>query len=399
MRFRQADTTALLVVFGLNGMVFGSWASRVPALADQVGAAEGTLGLALLGASIGMILAASAAGGLAARYGARVVIGVSMLSACAVVPVLGLVSSPLLLGVALVGVGASVGALDVAMNVAAVTIVRRTGRPLMPVFHAAFSFGGLLGAAGAAVSAFVRLPPFPHFAVVAAVIAAALLAVVRQIPNEVIPDVAPAKGTRAPIRRPVLWLLAAVAFCSAVAEGASADWSALFAVDYRGLGQASAAFVYGTFSVAMAVTRLFGERAERRFGPFRLLVVGSMVAAGGLALATSVPSAVATFAGFALAGVGLAYAFPIAMSLAGAAGHRPDGTGGEREIGFVSTIAYSGFLAGPPLIGGIAHVTDLAVALSFAGVIAALIAPGAVGAAMARRRERDAMVPLDPVRV
>ncbi|MGQ0837939.1 MFS transporter [Actinokineospora sp.] len=389
MRFGfRADITAVLVVFALNGAVFGSWASRVPALAAQVGAAEGALGLSLLGASVGMILAASVTGRLSVRYGARVLVGASAVAACAVVPALGLVPDPVLLGVALAALGASVGMLDVAMNIAAVTVVRRTDRPLMPVFHAAFSFGGLIGAGGAALAVAVGWAPLPHLAVVGMVVAVAALAVVRSVPNEVIPEVTPVATGPVPVRRPVLWLLAAVALCSAVAEGASADWSALFAVQYRGIGESSAAFVYGTFSVAMAITRLFGERAERRFGPERLLVGGALLAGGGLLLSTQVPVAAATFAGFALAGVGLAYAFPIALSLAGAAGRRADGTGGEREIGFVTTIAYSGFLAGPPLIGGIAHLTDLAFALAVAGVVAAVIAPAALAAAAAGRRER-----------
>lgn len=385
----RADINSVLVVFALNGVIFGSWASRVPALATQVGAAEGTLGLALLGASVGMIFAASLTGGLAARYGARVLVGGSGVAACLVLPLLGLAPSTLVFGLVLVLLGATVGTLDVAMNIAAVTVVRRTDRPLMPIFHAAFSFGGLLGAAGAALAAFAAWSPLPHLTVVAVLVAITLVVVMRAVPVELIPEVAPEAVGRTPIRRPVLWLLATIALCSAVAEGASADWSALFAVEYRGMHEASAAFVYGAFSIAMAITRLFGERAERRFGPERLLVGGALIAGGGLLLATTVHATFAIFAGFALAGVGLAYAFPIALSLAGAAGRRADGTGGEREIGFVTTIAYSGFLAGPPLVGGIAHVTDLAVALSVAGVVAALIAPAALAAAAAGRKDRQ----------
>jgi len=73
--------------------------------------------------------------------------------------------------------------------------------------------------------------------------------------------------------------------------------------------------------------------------------------------------------------------------MAGAVGRRGDGTGGEREIGFVTTIAYSGFLIGPPMLGGIAQFTNLEVAIGFAGVVAALIAPAALAARAARRRE------------
>jgi MFS family permease len=391
----------VLVVFALQGAIFGSWVPRVPALAEHVHAEAGQLGLALLGGSVGMIAAASVAGRLCARFGARLLVLISGLAASAVLPLLAVVPATVHLGLILMALGASVGTLDVAMNIAAVTVVRQTGRPLMPVFHAAFSFGGLAGAAGAALAAHSRWAPTEHFTTVAALAVVVIVAVFRWVPNE--PAVTPATrrqtATRPGLaRRPVLWLLAAVALCSAVAEGASAEWSALFAVRERGLDEAAAAIVYAGFSVGMAVTRLVGERAERRWGPVRLLVIGALTAGAGLLLAVIVPSVVASYAGFALAGIGLAYGFPVALELAGAAGRRADGSGGEHEIGFVTAIAYSGFLLGPPMIGGIAQLTNLAVALGAAGLIAALMAPAAVLAAAARRRETDRADPVsEPV--
>jgi MFS family permease len=394
----------VLVVFALQGATFGSWVPRIPALAEHVHAEVGQLGLALLGGSVGMIAAASVAGRLCARFGARLLVLISGLVASVVLPLLAVAPSTVYLGLVLMALGASVGTLDVAMNIAAVTVVRQTGRPLMPVFHASFSFGGLAGAVGAALAAHGRWAPTEHFAVVAVLSVVTIVAVFRWVPNEpaVVPKARrPQATTRQGLaRRPVLWLLAAVALCSAVAEGASAEWSALFAVRERGLGEAAAAIVYAGFSVAMALTRLFGERAERRWGPVRLLVCGALTAGGGLLIAVSVPTVWASYVGFALAGIGLAYGFPVALELAGAAGRRADGSGGEHEIGFVTAIAYSGFLLGPPMIGGIAQLTNLAVALGAAGFIAALMAPAAILAAAARRREADSAQPrTEPVSI
>jgi MFS family permease len=387
----RSGKTAVLVVFTLQGAVFGSWAPRVPALAEHVHAGAGSLGLALLGGSVGLILAASVTGRLCARFGARPLVLISALATAAVLPLMALAPSTTVLGLVLVALGAANGMLDVAMNIAAVTVVRQTGRPLMPVFHAGFSLGGLLGAAGAVLAAANGWGTPEHFVVVAILAVLVAVLVAGRVPNE--PVLAP-KGAgrvaadRSLMRRPVLWLLAVVVLCSAVAEGASADWSALFAVHQRGFDEATAAMVYAGYSIAMAITRLAGERAERRWGPQRLLVGGAVAAGGGLLAAVSIPAAWATFVGFGLAGVGLAYAFPVALGLAGAVGRRADGSGGEREIGFVTTIAYAGFLLGPPMVGGIAQLTNLAVALGVVGVIAAMIAPAALLATSARRREQ-----------
>src|SRR2546428_1873200 len=130
-----AGKNAVLAVFMLSGMLLGSWAPRVPAIAQHVHAQNGSLGLALLGASIGLILAASVAGRLCARFGARRLVLIAAVGASAALPLLALAPSVLVLGLVLSSVGVTMGTLDVAMNIAAVTVVRRTERPLMPVLH------------------------------------------------------------------------------------------------------------------------------------------------------------------------------------------------------------------------------------------------------------------------
>lgn len=388
----RSGRLSVFIVFALNGVVIGSWAPRMPTLAEQIGASAGVLGLALLGASLGMIAAASLTGRLCARFGARVMVLCSALATAVVMPVLATVGSPLQLGLVLVFLGATVGMLDVAMNVAAVTVVRRTERPLMPVFHAGFSFGALAGSMGAAFAAGHGLGLVPHFSLVAGATVLLTAGVIRFVPRE-----ERATGTsehtgpdRRMVRRPVLWLLGLIALFSAIVEGANGDWSALFGVRERGMSEAAGAVTFSVFCIAMGVVRLLGEQIERRFGAVKVLVGGSLMAGLGLIMIAIVPFAWLAYVGFAMAGGGLAFAFPVALDLAGAVGRRGDGTGGEREIGFVTTIAYSGFLIGPPMIGGVAQLTNLEFAIGFAGVIALLIAPAALASAAARRHEATA---------
>lgn len=379
---------AVFVVFLFNGAVYGSWAARVPALAQQVGAGEGVLGLALLGASLGLALTAPFAARVCAAVGARPVVLASGVLSAVMLPVLGLVGTPLQLGMTLFVMGATVAALDVSMNIAAVSVIRALERPLMPQFHAGFSLGGLLGSVGAAAAAWVAWSPLRHFLVASVVGLLVLVAVARVVPGGAAERRRERAADQRPVlRRPVLWLLAGIALCSAIAEGASADWSALFFVRERGVSEGAAAAAYAGFSIAMAVARLLGEPAQRRFGPYRLLAGGGVVAATGLALAVLVPLPALGYAGFGLAGLGLAFSFPVIMDLAGDAGRRADGTGGEREIGLVTTVAYTGFLAGPPIVGGLAHVSSLSVSLGFVAVVVALMVPTVWLTARARARE------------
>ncbi|MFM9611986.1 MFS transporter [Streptomyces sp. V2] len=389
---RDPGIVAVLGAFVLNGALLGSWAPRVPALAEQIGAQEGALGLSLLGASVGMIAASLLAGRLCAAFGARVVMTASGVAGSAMLPALGLAGSPAALGLLLIALGAMVGVMDVAMNVAGVTATRRTGRSIMPLFHAAFSLGTLAGSVGAAVAAGQGVAPVRHFAIVAVVCGGVTLAIARWIPVEELLKVPVRDGRagKAPFRRPALWLLGAVALCASIAEGATADWSALFGVQERGLSEATGALIYSCFSVTMACTRLCGETIQRRWGAPRMLIGGSVIGGLGLTTAVLAPSPALTFTGFAIAGIGLAYASPVVMELSGAAGRRPDGGGGEREVAFATTIAYSGFLLGPPMVGGIAEFTSLPVALGAVAALVLLIGPLTVAAGAFRRRELSA---------
>ncbi|MTD59308.1 MFS transporter [Amycolatopsis pithecellobii] len=383
----------IFVVFALNGAVYGSWAPRVPALAERLHAAPGSLGLALLGASIGMLIAASMSGRLVERFGVRAAIVASTLLSCVILPFVGAAGSVLALGFVMFGLGASVGMMDVSMNIGAVVVERRLGRAIMPLFHAGFSVGGLVASGAAGLAAAGGWSPLRQFVLVAVVLLVALLLMLHGLPRST-PRAERTRRTArvAPIRRPVLWLLAAIALCSAVAEGASSDWSALLVVTAQHVDQAAAALAFSVFSLTMAATRLGGAWVQRRVGATRMLVAGAALAGSGLIIAAAVPIAGIAYAGFGLAGSGLAAAFPIALGLAGAAGKRDDDSGGEREIAFVTTIAYSGFLAGPALIGGIAQLTSLSVSFVVVGLLAALIAPAAVAAGRTRRRELTAAV-------
>src|SRR4051794_27338174 len=142
----HALRVAVTVFFALDGYLFASWAVRVPAVKAQVGASPAALGLALLGLSAGSIATMTASGALCRRFGSRAVTvaAATMLSVTLVLPALA--RSAVELGLALAAFGIAYGGLNVAMNSVAVDLVAALRRPVMPSFHAAWSFGGLAGA-------------------------------------------------------------------------------------------------------------------------------------------------------------------------------------------------------------------------------------------------------------
>jgi len=360
---------AVLAVFFLNGFGFAGWVVRIPAVQEKLGLGEGLLGVALLGAAVGSLVAMPLAGWMVSRVGSRPVVGVTAFSWPVALVLLALAPSLPLLVLALVFAGMAVGSLDVSMNAQAVAVEKEYRRPIMSSFHAAFSFGGLIGAAGGGIVASAGIGLLPHFAAVAALTVVATIFAYRAL----LPASADAgQGDDGPaFARPTRALLGLgiIAFCVLLGEGAMADWSAVYLEGTLETGAGFAAAGYAAFSLAMAVGRLTGDRLTERIGAARLVRAGAAVSAVGLGLSLFVAEPVFALAGFAAAGAGFSIIFPAALS---AAGHSDEMAAGP-ALAAVSSAGYFGFLVGPPSIGFVAEVAGLGTALYIVVALSAAI--------------------------
>jgi MFS family permease len=373
---------AVFVVFLINGLFFGSWAARIPAVRARLGLSDGELGFALACVAIGAILAMPVAGAIAARTGSRRATRAALALLCLATGVIALAPSLPVLAVLALAYGASSGALDVAMNTHGVAVERRYGRPILSGFHAGFSVGGLTGAALGALAAAAHLDARLHLALVAAAGAALGLTWSRRF----LPGSEDATGRGEPIlARPPrrLWALGALAFSCLLIEGASGDWSGVYIKDELGASAAFAALGFTAFSVTMTLGRVFGDRLVMRFGPVAVVRGGGAVAAAGFALALVVARPWAALLGFACLGAGMASVIPIVFRAAG-------GVPGMRAgiaLAAASSTGYFGLMAGPPIIGGLAELVGLPAAL---GVLVAL---GAAVVALAPTTRAGTPVP------
>ena len=255
---------AVTAIFFLNGLVFGEWAARIPAVRDRVGLSDGELGIVLACAAIGSILAMPIAGGRAARIGSRRATRVAFALMCLASGVIALAPSLAVLCALAFFYGASMGSLDVTMNAHGVAVERRYGRSILASFHAAFSIGGLAGGMIGALAAAVDLDVRVQLAIVAVASAAIGLTWSRRF----LGADADAMGRTEPVFvRPPRRLLAlgALAFACLLIEGASADWSAVYLRDELGTTAAIAAIGFTSFSITMTA------RARLRRSPRRSL--------------------------------------------------------------------------------------------------------------------------------
>ncbi len=386
----RAARLAVMAVFFVNGMVLGNWFPRIPAVQRDLDLGEAELGLALLGTAIGALLAMPVTGWLIARFGSRPMTRASAVALCISLPLPGMAPNLPLLALALVALGASNGALDVSMNAQAVAVERRYGRPIMTTFHAIFSTGGLAGAALAGVIAGGGVDPLPHFLGVA--VPLVLLAIVAS--RRLLPAAVDASGSGPAFARPSRAMagLGIVAFGVLLGEGAMADWTAVYLKETLETSAGLAAAGFAVFSLMMAVGRFAGDRLTERLGPVALVRVGGALAAAGLAMGLLVGDPATALIGFGCVGAGLSCLFPIVLSATG----RTPGIAPGPALAAVSTAGYSGFLAGPPLIGFAAEAVGLRAALGLVALLCAAVATlaGAVGPAhtVDEGREPDVLV-------
>ncbi|MER6347283.1 MFS transporter [Streptomyces sp. NPDC001595] len=419
--------TALTIFFALDGFIFAGWVVRIPAVKEQTGASPSTLGLALLGVSAGAVVTMILTGRLCRRFGnhqVTVVCAVLLSLSVALPP---LTHSALALGAVLLVFGAAYGGINVAFNSAAVDLVAALRRPIMPTFHAAFSLGGMLGAGlGALVAG--SLSPTHHLLgltlVGLLVTALAGPTLLRHRPpaasDDAVRQPQPSDdGERRPlssddavrrplssgddVRRPVpsgddvrrplpsgdgeratgpeasprpaahtrtralVIVFGLIALCTAYGEGALADWGALHLEQDLDASAGVAAIGYSCFALAMTVGRLSGTVLLERLGRTRTVVAGGAIAAAGMLLGSLAPALWAALLGFAVAGLGLANLFPVAVERAGA-------VAGPSGVAVASTLGYGGMLLGPPAIGFLADWFSLSAALTSVAALAALAA-------------------------
>ncbi|WP_246632054.1 MFS transporter [Pseudonocardia nigra] len=344
--------TAVAVVFTVNGLAFASFIARTPAIRDALGLSTGQLGLLLLCASAGSVTGLPLSGPIVHRLGpARAVFAASLTMvfglACLGLGLLGGLVVPAAIGLAFTGLGT--GVWDVAMNVEGADVERVLDRSLMPKLHAGFSLGTVAGAGIGAGSAFAGVPLSVQLLVVAALVPIVVgVATRRFLPQleTTAEEKAAGSGVLAAWREPRTLIIGLMVLAFAFTEGSANDWIAIAMVDGYGTGDALGAVAFGFFVAAMTVGRFFGGALLERFGRVPVLRATAVVALAGLLLVLLGGSTPVALAGALLWGVGASLGFPVGMSAAA-----DDPARAAARVSVVSSIGYTAFIAGPPLIG------------------------------------------------
>ncbi len=356
---------AVFAIFLASGVSIATWASRVPDIKRALEIDNAQIGLLLLGMGIASIIGISTGPAVMARTGARRGMLTTMITLSIGLALIGvgttvLASFPIvIIGLALFGLGN--GSLDVMMNVEATAIEQEAGKTILPLFHAFFSFGTVIGAGAGWAATNWHISVVVHAAAVAAAIFIAAFVCIANVPNrEAVldpdePGEKPHWRERMHValsawREPRTYALGVVMLGMSFAEGGANDWLALGTAEDHGGGTAMGAAALTVFSVCMTAVRIFGGPLVDRFGRVVVLRVLAVAAAGGILLFILAPSLPFVFVGAALWGIGASLGFPLGMSAAA-----DDPAKAAARVSAAATIGYIAFLGGPPVLGVISE--------------------------------------------
>jgi MFS family permease len=364
----RAARVATWLYFGLNGFAVGMWVVHIPNIEHATGISHSTLGLLLLVLGGAAFTGMQVAGPLVDRLGQRrlvpaagVLLGIALAGP-------GLAHNWWTLGLALILIGFGNGSIDVGMNAQAVVVERGYPRPIMAAFHAMWSIGGAIAALIGAATLRAGVPTEVTLGLSGLVCIVIALAARPFLLEATIGEEHEPEQERAKPPAKLVWALGGLAFGLMLSEGVANDWAALHFRDILGTSVSTAAYAYGAFAVAMTVGRFLTDRVAAVVGPAAIVRWGAAMAAVGLTIVIVVPWVPVALFGWALFGLGLAGGVPQLFTAAGNLDPRAAGALMARVVG----LGYVGLLAGPALIGGLAHWMPLNIAFILPVVLCVL---------------------------
>lgn len=338
---------ALGFSFFAQGVAFALLVTRIPAIQDRYGISDGLLPAFLAAVPILAGVSSVATEHLVKRVAPSAVL--RWAQPLVLLSLLGVAGGSEMwhVAVALGAFGLSVGALDASMNMLGVSLQRAYGRSIMLGFHAAYSFGGILGASAAWAGAHWHLDLFVSY--LPAVVVLLPLGLVGSRRYVDAPDAEVQEKGLGSGGGKLLLPLCLVMACAYIGDSTVANWSAKYLQDVLGSSEQLATVPYNVYMVTTLIGRAVGDLGVRRFGAATVVRVGTVVAASGFAVVAAAPGPWVGMLGFTLLGIGLCVIVPQTFAAAG----RLFPGASDTAIARLNIFNYVGFLIGSPLVGGI----------------------------------------------
>jgi len=356
-----------LFYFG-QGIVFASWASRIPDLKSMLTLSDAELGSILLALPLGQLVTMPISGRLTTRFGSRRMLTIATPLYAFALTVLALATTGWQLALFLFLLGVSGNLCNIALNTQGVAGETYYGKPIMTSFHGAWSVGGFAGALVGLLMINLHFSPLIHFWIIAVFAWLHIFINYRYLIAKQKPK-ASEKAKLFTKPQGVLVQLGMIGFCSMATEGAMFDWSGVYFKDIVKAPQSLVILGYASFMIMMAFGRFLGDKVIVRFGRKRSLQVSGIIISSGMFISVMFPYLIPATIGFMLVGIGVSGIVPMVYSIAGSNTKVAPGI----ALAMVSGVSYFGFLMGPPLIGYISALSNLRYSYAIIGCFGLVI--------------------------
>jgi hypothetical protein len=256
---------------------------------------------------------------------------------------------------------------NISLNAQGISIQHYIGKSILSSLHAMWSVGAFTAAAFTDWMMEEERALEFQYTVIAVTTLIILLSLFYMLVKD--PEVAGEKQKVFAFPNRVLLLLGLICFCVAMSEGAMADWSSLYYRQVINQPHVVSALGYTAFALFMSIGRFIGDPLIERWGHKNILKANGLLIVAGMTISLATTSPAVVMVGFALVGLGVSSVFPVVYILA----TKEKTMMPSAAIAAVSSVGFIGFLIGPPIIGFVAQLTGLRLALTIVIVLGAII--------------------------
>ena len=349
--FQNKKYFASAFLYACFSLIFSTWVTYIPHIADKIGITEGRIGKAIFFSGFGAFFMIRICRHLIDRVGVGKYTYFALMAYCICFFGPFLAYNYVSLCISLFIFGAAGSSYAISLNSLTATIEKQEGVYIMSGSHGFWSLGGMVGSATGSFIAALLNNPILHILVLVIAIQIIQFNLRSQYffrkGERVLPE--KQKSSKIP-----LLVIALVGLVVMVSEGAIADWSALYLKKIILLDIKYIGFGYSAFSLAMMIGRFTGDSLSKKLGSWLLITYASIIALTGFLLVL-ILNPVFTIPGFFIVGLGFSVIVPEVYRLAS----NVDGIKTADGVSFIAATTNIGFLAGPVLLGFIAELKSL----------------------------------------
>lgn len=347
------------------GLIFASWASRIPDIKTELKLNDALFGTILFAMPVAQFLMMTFSGKLVTHFGSRKVLLIALPIYSICLTNIGLVSKGWQLAIALFLFGLAGNLCNISINTQGVTTEKLYQRPIMSSFHGGWSLAGFTGALIGLTMINLKVVPYFHFVTVILFVWTIIWFNHKYLVRGK-PPVNPDVPARKFFNKPDIALiqLGIIGFCSMASEGAMFDWSGVYFKDVVRAPSTLVILGYTSFMIMMASGRFLADFVTAKIGRKKLLQISGIMISIGLYTAVFFPYIISSTIAFMLVGLGVSSIVPSVYSAAGRYAKVPPGI----ALATVSSVSFLGFLMGPPLIGYISQAAGLRYSFAVIGI-------------------------------